>query len=351
MTVTRRPVILAALGAMVLGLTGMQSHAAEIRVLNWKGYGTDEQFAIDAFAKNTGNTVVHDYFTSEQEMLTKLRTNPGAYDVVLVNSAFSKQARDEGLIDRIDTKDMPNVADLSPNMAKNPDIAPGGVFYGVPWVWGVTSLGVNKDSVNPLPDSIAVLWDPKYKGKVGLRDDGTEAIQICALATGQNINDVRDLDAVKAKLKSLMSQIKTLWSSENDWNQFFAAGDFTVSTYWSGGAGRSISKGLPLAYIVPKEGAVGWLDTLSIPTASKNKDAARAFINWMIDPAFYVPWAAKGSPVSANAKAAAALPDTNFNRVTLGDPAVVARVQFVQPLSEDTKKKYLEIWQEAKTAQ
>lgn len=33
------------------------------------------------------------------------------------------------------------------------------------------------------------------------------------------------------------------------------------------------------------------------------------FINWMIEPEFYVKWAAEGAPASANAKAAAALPD------------------------------------------
>jgi spermidine/putrescine transport system substrate-binding protein len=347
----RRLVLTGTAGLLAMAATAGIGRAAEIRVLNWKGYGTDETFAVEAFAKKTGNTVVHDYFTSEQEMLTKLRTNPGTYDVVLVNSAFSKQAREEGLIDKIDTSDMPNVADLSPNLAKNPDLAPGGVVYGVPWVWGVTALGINKDSVMPLPDSLAVLWDPKYKGKVGLRDDGQEAIQFCALAAGQNINDIKDMDAVKAKLKALMSQIKTLWSSENDWNQSFASGDFAVSTFWSGGAGRSISKGQPLAFVIPKEGAVGWLDSLSIPAASKNKAAARAFVNYMIDPGFYVEWAAKGAPVSANAKAAAALPDSSFNKQALGDPATVARVQFVQPISEDTRKAYLLLWQEAKTAQ
>jgi spermidine/putrescine transport system substrate-binding protein len=66
--------------------------SAEIRVLNWKGYGTDEAWAVAAFEEATGHTVVHDYFNSEQEMLTKLRTNPGAYDVVLINSAFTPQA-------------------------------------------------------------------------------------------------------------------------------------------------------------------------------------------------------------------------------------------------------------------
>lgn len=66
--------------------------ADEIRVLNWQGYGTDLDWAIADFAEATGHTVVHEYFNSEQEMLTKLRTNPGAYDVVLVNAVFTPQA-------------------------------------------------------------------------------------------------------------------------------------------------------------------------------------------------------------------------------------------------------------------
>jgi spermidine/putrescine transport system substrate-binding protein len=320
-------------------------------VLNWQGYGTDEAFAVEAFEKKTGHKVVHDYFTSEQEMLTKLRTNPGAYDVVLINSAFTGQAKAEGLIAKIDTADMPNVKDLAPNLGQNADLVPGGEVYGVAWTWGVTALAVNKDQVKPLPDSLAVMWDPQYAGKVSIRDDGVEAILFGALALGQDMNNITDLEAVKAKLKALMPQIKTFWGSENDWNQFFSAGDFTISTFWSGGAGRSASKGLPVQFIVPKEGAVGWLDSLSIPAASKNQEAARAFINWMIDPEFYVAWAAKGAPSSANAKANAALPDTDFNKLTFSDPAVVARVQFMKPLSDETRKAYTELWQDVKTAQ
>jgi spermidine/putrescine transport system substrate-binding protein len=340
-----------AIGATVICMGIGFAQAAEIRVLNWQGYGTDEAWAVEAFEKKTGVKVVNDYFTSEQEMLTKLRTNPGAYDVVLINSAFTKQAKDEGLIAKIDTSDMPNFKDLAPNLGKDPNLVPGGDVYGVAWTWGVTSLTVNKDKVTPTPTSLSVMWDPKYAGKVSIRDDGIEAIQFAALATGQSINDIKDMGAVKAKLKALMPQVKAFWASENDWNQFFSAGDFLISTYWSGGAGRSASKGLPVQFIVPTEGAVGWLDSLSVPAASKNATAARAFINYMIDPEFYVRWASKGAPMSANAKGAAGLPETSFNKIALGDPAVVARVQFVQPLSEATRKQYLELWQDVKTGQ
>ena len=349
--INRRMMLGAMSAALLAGSAGLAAAAGEIRVLNWQGYGTDEAFATEAFESKTGVKVVHDYFTSEQEMLTKLRTNPGAYDVVLVNSAFTGQAKAEGLIARIDTSDMPNVKDLAPSMGQNADLVPGGEVYGVAWTWGATALAVNKDKVNPTPTSLSILWDPQYAGQVSIRDDGVEAVQFAALALGQDMNDIKDLDAVKAKLKALMPQIKTFWSSENDWNQFFSAGDFTVSTFWSGGAGRSAGKGLPVVFVVPEEGAVGWLDSLAIPAASKNQDAARAFINWMIDPEFYVQWAAKGAPSSANEKANAALPDTDFNKLTFADPAVVARVRFMKPISDETRKTYTELWQDVKTAQ
>ncbi len=112
------------------------THADEIRVLNWQGYGTDQDWAIAAFTEATGHTVVHEYFNSEQEMLTKMRTNPGAYDAVLINSAFTRQARDEGLIGPINTTAIPNFANVAPNMATNEDMVFDGEVYGVAWTWG-----------------------------------------------------------------------------------------------------------------------------------------------------------------------------------------------------------------------
>ena len=335
----------------ILALFAQGAFADEIRVLNWQGYGTDVDWAVKAFAEKTGNTVVHEYFTSEQEMLTKLRTNPGAYDVVLINSAFTAQAQQEGLIGPIDTAKIPNFADVDPSFAKSEDLNQAGALYGVPWTWGLTSFAVNTTDFPVAPTSVQALWDPAWKGRVSIRDDGLEAVQFAALATGQNINDIKDLDAVKAKLTALMPQITTYWGSENDWNQFMSAGDFAVATYWSGSASRSMSKGLPVAFVVPEEGAIGWLDGLSVPATSTHKDAAYAFINWMIDPAFYVKWNDEGAPASTNTKAAAALSADSFNRKVLGDPATVARVQFMKPVSEENRARYLALWQELKAAQ
>jgi len=328
-----------------------QAGAVEIRVLNWQGYGTDEAWALEAFKEQTGIDVVHDYFNSEQEMLTKLRTNPGAYDVVLINSSYTVQAADEGLIQPIDTAGMANVDDLSPNMRNNENLVIDGKTYGVAWLWGVTSFAVDTTEIDPVPDSIEALWDPQYAGRVGWRDDAVEAVQMAAIATGQSVNDPKDLDVIREKLRALKPQIRTFWSSEDEWNQFFSADEFDLATYWSGSASRSKTHfGLPVAFVIPKEGAIGWLDGLSIATGAPNPDAAKKFIDYMIDPEFYVPWDTNvGAPASANAKANGQLPADAFNRAVLGDPDTVARLQFMGPLSDSLRETMLQIWQETKT--
>ncbi|MEM6826120.1 MAG: extracellular solute-binding protein [Pseudomonadota bacterium] len=340
------------LGAtLACGMAASALSADEIRVLNWQGYGTDADWAIAAFTEATGHTVAHEYFNSEQEMLTKLRTNPGAYDVVLINAAFTPQAQAEGLIAPIDASKISNIGDVPDDLTGNEDLNAGGALHGVPWTWGLTSFAVNTNEFDEMPTSIEVFWDAAHQGKVSIRDDALEAVQFAAIATGQDINNITDLDAVRDKLASLMPQIKTYWGSENDWNQFMAAGDLDVATFWSGSASRSMAEGLPVQFVVPDEGAIGWLDGLSVPASSTKQEAAHAFIDWMIDPEFYVKWAEEGAPASANEKAAAALPEDAFNKRVLGDPAVVARVQFQRPVADETREAYLALWQELKAAQ
>ena len=228
--------------------------AAEVHVLNWKGYGTDEPWAIEAFEKATGNKVVNDFFNSEQEMLTKLRTNPGLYDVVMINAAFNDQAMAEKLIQPIDTSKIANYADISPDKAGLADAQPG--WQGLRRAVGLGPDGASRSttsrSTTP-PTSIAVMWDEAHKGRVVIRDDAVEAIQFGAIATGQNINDIKDMEAVKAKLTSLMPQIRTFWSSENDWNQMVASNQIDVGTYWSGSADRAKTHfKLPVSLVIPR---------------------------------------------------------------------------------------------------
>ena len=351
---TRRALMIVLGGAAAFALSAPAAFAGgEIHVLNWQGYGTDEKWALEMFEKKSGLKVVHDYFNSEQEMLTKLRTSPGTYDVVLMNNIYVQDAAKEGLIQPIDESKITNFGDLSPALRDSERFVKDGKHYAVSWVWGLTSFGYNTDKVQPAPQSITEVFDEgKFKGKVGWRDDALESIQLAALATGQDMNNPADLDKIKAELMKLKGVLKTFWSSEDEWNKHLSAGDFDIASYWSGSAARSKKAfKLPVDFWVPKEGAIGWYDGLTVAAKAPNPDGAHAFIDFMVSPEFYVKWDTDvGAPASANAKANSMLPEDAMNRKVLGDPAVVKRVQWMAPTTDEQRKKYQELWDEVKTA-
>jgi spermidine/putrescine transport system substrate-binding protein len=339
-------------GAAILGAPRIARAAGDVKVLNWQGYGTDEKWATDAFQKATGNNVVHDYYTSEPEMITKLRTNPGGYDVVLTNCAWNGVAQQADLIQPIDTSKMSNWADLNPAFRDSPLLNDGGKAYGAAWAWGITAIAYSTDVFKTAPDSIQVMWDPKLAKRVCIRDDATEAVSFGAIATGQDMNHPADLDKVKAKLMDLKPNVATLWSSEDEWDKQMAAKVFDISFYWSGSAFRANRAfHLPVGIFVPKEGAIGWFDGLAIAKGAPNPDGATAFINYMVDPSFFVKWFNdEGAAAPTNTKSTAALDDSNPAKAFYSDQDMVKRLQFMAPLSDDEKGKYSDLWTEVKTA-
>jgi spermidine/putrescine transport system substrate-binding protein len=340
-----------ALGA---GLAGamlprvLRAAETSITVLNWQGYGTDEAFAIAKFQAATGTTVKHDYYNSEPEMLTKLRTNPGAYDVVLINTARDSQAQAETLIDPIDLSTVPNAAGLMDAFKTHPNITIDGKTYGVPWVWGMNALAVRRDKAAGV-NSYGVFADEAYRGRGSLFDDAVTEIAVAALMSGQDINNPSDMKKIGDILKSFKPAVKLLWSSEDEWNKAFGGNAFDVSVYWSGAVARSQKlHNLPVDFVIPKEGAIGWLDNLCIPATSTKKSQGLAYINYMIDPKFYVEWVTgSGAPASANMAAMNELPASDLNR-QIHKPEYLSKIQFMGTLPDDRRQAYNDLWEEVK---
>jgi spermidine/putrescine transport system substrate-binding protein len=323
--------------------------AGPLRILNWKGYGTDEPWVAKAFKAKYGVEIVHDYFTSNEELLTKLRTSPGTYDAVLPNNAYYTQAVKERLIQPIDVTKIPNYKYEKQALIRMSEFNQGDKVYGVPWTWGATAVAYNTQAVKHPVDSIKAFWDPEFKGQVGWWDDYLNSIQFAALALGQDPNNPSDLAAIKQKLMALKGQIRTFWTAQDQFYKLFAAKTFSLGVFWSGAAVRGVRfYKLPLAFVIPKDGAIGWVDAWAIPTNAPHEEAALAWINYVIGPDFFVPWdKEKGATAPANEESMRDLP-VPFTRQLLGDPAVVKRLVFFRGISEDQRKKYLQLWEEVK---
>lgn len=346
----RRGLPAAALALTFVLSAGPAAADGEVHVLNWEGWGTNQPFAIEAFEKATGIKVVHDYLTSFPEMFTKLRTSPGFYDIVVMNTAYTLQAADEGLVEPIDTAKLANFADLVPELRDTPYLNRDGKVYGVAWIWGATSLSYDTAKVTPAPDSVAAFWDPAHAGRVCWHDSPEDSVRMAAIATGQDPENPTDMAAIRDKLRALKPQLRTMWQSEDEWLKQIAAGECDVSFIWTDSTEKAKEMHQqPITFIVPKEGALAWRDGLSIPTNPPNRDAAYAFIDYLISADFYAGWAAAGgAPVAANGKAVGALAEGSLTRQVLGDPANVGRLKFSGPLSDETRQAWLDLWQETK---
>lgn len=351
---SRRQLASLAMGLAVLGLAGVANIAPatadEVRVMNWKGWGTDETWAVSEFEKQTGTKVVHDYITSYPEVFAKLRTNPGYYDVVVLNAAFVGQAAKEGLIQPIDTAQVSNFSDLYPDMRDAPQINIDGKVYAVAWIWGGTSVTYDTNIFTTPPTSLEVLWDPAYANRVCWRDDPEDSVRFAALALGQNPDQPQDMDAIREKLRALKPQIKAFWKSEDEWRKLVAAKECDLSIFWTSSAEKAVVEDkLPVKYIVATEGAIGFRDGLTIATNAPNLKAANAFIDYMVSKEFYAGWVkAGGAPVSANAKAVDGLPESSLTREILALPENLKKVNFKGPLSDEQRQTYLDLWQETK---
>jgi spermidine/putrescine transport system substrate-binding protein len=325
-----------------------------LRVLNWQGYGSDESWALDQFEQLYGVKVEHDYITSEEELLTKMRTSPGVYDVVLPNIAYLKIAMDEGLLDPIDTSKLDNWDSLLDRFKSLESIRQGSDVYGVPWTWGATAMVYNSEVYPDGFDSWNVFWDEQYAGQIGWWDSYEDSTVLVGIELGDPTPySPDDLDAVQAKMRELMPNVRTLWTSEDEFDKLFANGDINMGVFWSGSAARAKNAmGLPMEFIIPKEGAIGWIDTWAIAKDAPNPEAAYKFIDYMISADFYVKWDTEvGAPTPTSQATLDGLPEDSFNRAVMGNPEVVSRLIWMETVPENERQQWNQIWEEVKAEQ
>ena len=220
-------------------------------------------------------------------------------------------------------------------------------MYAVPFVWGSTAIAYNTDDIKEAPKSMSVLFDKQYSGKIAFRDDYNDAVMAAAIVLGQDPNAPSDLDAVKAKLIEQKSLNRTYWKTGDEFSKLFAGKQISVGLMWSGQAAAMKQQGEPIAFTVPEDGAIGWVDNWAIASGSKNKDLAYKFINAMIDKDFQYNWASKGGPAPVNKDAASKI-DPEYAKSAGMDEASLNRLVFMKYRTDDVKKAWNDLWTDVK---
>jgi putative spermidine/putrescine transport system substrate-binding protein/spermidine/putrescine transport system substrate-binding protein len=261
--------------------------AAELNILTWEGYA-DPSF-ISKFEASSGCKTTSTYVGSNDDFAPKLAAGGGVYDIIVPSIDTIGLMRQAGFVDPIDTSKITGWSDVYPEFATANDVAAEGSTWSVPLVWGSISLMYRPDKVEPTPDSISVLFDPKYKGKIAMWDDKSTIYWAARLLGYENIYDLTDeqLETVKQKLIEQKPLIRKYWATAGELTELYANQEVWLSNTWTGLQSKDVNalkKGFEVVEFTPKEKAEGWMDSMQLVKGSPNTECAYKFFSFMLSP-------------------------------------------------------------------
>jgi len=250
-----------------------------LHYFTWSDYV--DQSVIEAFERDAGVKVVVDTFGSNEELLAKLQSGAGGYDVVVPSDFMVSIMIKQDLLADLDLADIPNsrlVTERLQHLPFDPENQ-----YSIPYLWGTVGIGYDSAVLTAPPDSWTALWNPRYKRKISMLNDQREVFGVALRTLGQsgNTTDPAIIAQAKTKLMSQKELVKT-YTSEN-YHQLLAYGEVVMAHGWSGAVARAMAERPSIRYVIPKEGGTIWADCLVVLKASPHKDLAMKFVNYLLD--------------------------------------------------------------------
>ncbi len=295
----RGPVLVSVILTAAL-LTSAQAEDKLLNIYNWSDYIAPD--TVKRFEAETGIKVNYDVYDGNEVLEAKLSAGHSGYDLV-VPTASPYMAREAaaGELLPIDKAELANYGNLDPQILEAAANVDPGNKFGVPYMWGTTGIGYNPAKVKAaLGDgapvhSLTLLFDPANAKKLGscgieVLDSAEELFPAALLYAGRDPLSRSDDDLAKAVavMTAIRPYIRKFHSSEyiND----LANGDICLVFGYSGDIVQAKSRaadaknGVEIAYAIPKEGAMIWIDMMAIPSGAPHPGNAHAFIDFILRP-------------------------------------------------------------------
>ena len=306
---------------------------------------------LDNFTKETGIKVIVSSLESNETMYARLKTlgKNGGYDVIAPSNYFVSKMRKENMLMPLDHSKLPVLNELDPNLLNKP-YDPNNQ-YSLPQILGAPGIAYNRDAVDSSKiTSWGDLWSAEYKDQLQLLDDAREIFNIALLKLGEDPNTT-DPEIIKKAYEELLKLRPNVlaFSSDNPANAF-VAGEVDLGMLWNGSAYIARKDGAPIDLLWPKEGPVLWVDTLAIPSTSKNPDGAHKLINYLLSAEVAKELALEIGYPTPNLAAQKLLPSEMVNDTSLYPPVEVLQKSYWQDDVGDAAIIYENYYQQLKVA-
>lgn len=265
--------------------------AQTLTISNWAGYYPEDLPA--KVQESIGTPVTIANHATNEEIVGKLTAGgDSGVDVAFVSGQYAQALNEAGLLEPINKEFVPNAKNL---YAEAGELAydPGNAF-SVPYAWGTTGICYREDLVDKAPTSWNDVLDPQGAAKGKTTALSTERwLALPALkANGASINTTDEADLAAAKEKLVAAKPNLLAYDDTTFYTRLVSGEAVQAVAWDGWCNYGTAENPNVKFVVPSEGSDLWVDTMVILKSSKNKEAAHAFINYILDPANHA-WVAE----------------------------------------------------------
>jgi len=347
---TRRQVM-RALGLAGLGAAAPGAAFAQDRTLNyftWSSWG--ERPFLDDAKKRLNLDLRPTFYSSSDEMMAKLRGGgTKLYDMVVPVQSYVAPSARAGLIEPLDPARMTNVKTHFAEFQNSPQWSFQGKLYGIPFAWGANAIAFNRAVTGEI-DSMDALFDPKWKGRIALRDEPEDSMGLAALKLGikepYSMGE-RELQEVKKLLIAQKPLLRAYWKNIADVQNMLASGEVVVAWTFLTLVEPLRKSGMDVGWVWPKEGALGWSEAVAAVKGTRKLDLVTEYANFSISPEYGEMMARYLGYAPASRAAVERLEPDLVTRLGI-DPAHVSRLTFKDVPAN--RGRWNEIWNEVKAA-
>ena len=273
--------------------------APVVNVLMWGEYLPDS--VVADFKAKTGITVNHTKIGDNGEIISKMKAGGGAgFDLASPTNMRALQWENLGVLAPFDMNRI-NTSAVNPGMlavGERDWNFGGNGSHWVPQLWGTESISWRTDKWQPdgLP-SFGDIWEPN-PGIEGAFMMG----RTYSMMTGCGIwmhhqgkmdfwSSYKDEDTMRKNWETITDyciskkgNLVKFWSGADPQKQGFTSDGVVVGQTWDGPIAAMMKAGEPVAYQTTDEGALAWIDGITLSAKAENIDEAYELINYSFTP-------------------------------------------------------------------
>jgi spermidine/putrescine transport system permease protein len=319
------------------------------KVLNlyiWSNYIAPE--TVKKFEARYGVRVNVDLYDTNEAMLAKVQAGNAAYDLLCPSNYPIQILLHQNLLRPLDLTALPNLKNLQAKLLDQP-YDPGN-RYSVPYFWGTCGIAYRKSRMQGPVDSWGALWDARYKGKVLMLDDNRETFGAALKWKGKSANASDEPTLLMAQRLLLEQKPLVKTYNASNFEDVLLSGDVWIAQGWNGQFAKVMDAEPDIGYVIPKEGATFFVDSLVIPASAPHPELAHAFMDFVMEPEVAAEICRTMRYSTPNREALPLLPAEIRNNPAIFPPEdVLARLELVEDIGEATVL-VDRLWTEVKTS-